>query len=365
MINTEPKQEGSLSSAVSEYGSIRAAARALDIPYSTFHDRLKKEDQGIPEGHNLRGVSTLYGPSGEIKAQWVKTQEDKVEQKQIMLEAIEAMKQDIPRQEPIPPQNHFQEDLLACYVVTDYHMGQLSWAGETGDKWDLPTAEATLIKWFSSAIQSAPSAKVGVFAQVGDFLHFDGLEPVTPTSGHVVDADAKYAQLVAAAIRTIRSVINMMLEKHEHVHIIMAEGNHDLASSVWLRALFEEKYDNEPRVTVDNTHIPYYVYPWGDTTLFFHHGHKKNVKNISKTLAGMYRKEYGQAEYVYAHTGHLHHVDVKEDQLMIVEQHPTLAGKDSHSVRGGYVSQRGANVITYSKKSGEVSRITIRPEIVQ
>ena len=41
------------------------------------------------------------------------------------------------------------------------------------------------------------------------------------------------------------------------------------------------------------------------------------------------------------------------------------AAKDAHSTRGGYISNRGASVISYHKKYGEVSRCTIRPEMVQ
>ena len=62
--------------------------------------------------------------------------------------------------------------------------------------------------------------------------------------------------------------------------------------------------------------------------------------------------------------GHLHHRDVKENSMMIVEQHTTLAAKDSFAARGGYLSKRGASQITYSKKYGEVARTTIRPEMI-
>jgi len=50
--------------------------------------------------------------------------------------------------------------------------------------------------------------------------------------------------------------------------------------------------------------------------------------------------------------------------MMIVEQHQTLAAKDSYSVRGGYASKRSASVITYSKEYGEVARQTFRPEMI-
>jgi hypothetical protein len=145
----------------------------------------------------------------------------------------------------------------------------------------------------------------------------------------------------------------------------MAEGNHDLASSVWLKELFVAFYEDEPRITVDNNPTPFHCFEWGETSLFFHHGHKKRLNDISKAFAGMYRDVFGRTKYSYAHMGHLHHKHVKEDQLMVVEQHQTLAAKDAHSARGGYISQRSASVITYSKKAGEVSRSIIRPEILK
>jgi len=49
---------------------------------------------------------------------------------------------------------------------------------------------------------------------------------------------------------------------------------------------------------------------------------------------------------------------------MIVEQHRTLAANDAYASRGGWLSGRSASVITYSKKFGEVSRLTISPEML-
>ena len=52
---------------------------------------------------------------------------------------------------------------------------------------------------------------------------------------------------------------------------------------------------------------------------------------------------------------------IKENFGLIVEQHQTLAPKDAYSAHGGYIAERGANAITYSKDHGEVSRVTVRP----
>ena len=44
--------------------------------------------------------------------------------------------------------------------------------------------------------------------------------------------------------------------------------------------------------------------------------------------------------------------------------HPSLSADDAYGVHGGWNSNRGANVITYDSKYGEVSRITTRPQFV-
>lgn len=357
-----------------KYKSNRAMASALGIDEKTVRRNLKKQikknelteklNDKIPHGQKLRGISTLYNADGEATMQWVKTNADLERQQEMLFETAKALAEELPKEKPIIYTGISNKDLCACYVISDYHLGMLSWPDETGENWNLDIAEDMLVKWFMSAIASASDAHTAVLCNLGDFLHWDGLDAVTPTSGHVLDADSRFPKIVSAAIRVLRRVVNLLLEAHEHVHIIMAEGNHDLSSSVWLRALFAEKYSENPRVTVDNSHNPYYAYEWGGTSLFFHHGHKKRINGISEVFAAMYRDMFGRTKYSYAHVGHLHHKEQKENGLMVIEQHQTLAAKDSHSVRGGYNSQRSASVITYHKQYGEVARQTFKPEMV-
>lgn len=247
------------------------------------------------------------------------------------------------------------------YAVTDYHLGMFAWKDESGEDWDTKMAEDMLIKWFEQAITSSPNAETAVFAQIGDFLHFDGMEAVTPTSKHVLDGDVRYQQLVRIAIRAIRKIVNMMLLKYKSIHLINVTGNHDMASAVWLRELFHTLYENEPRVTVDNTADLYHCHVWGSNCLFFNHGHKKKLGLLDAVFVSKFKKEFGSSKHVYAHTGHYHHEKVLETNLMIVEQHPTLAAKDAHSSGGGYASRRNARVISYHKDHGEVNRISQSP----
>ena len=364
-----------------EHGSQRKAAKALNVcagtiqgaltsvkkraalhGYSPEHNMLRI----VPEPFIVKGHSTLYDADGKPKLQWVKTSLDQQKLQEMAQAILVGMKDEIPKVKPCnPPTDSISNQILNCYVITDYHFGMLSWKEETGADWDLKIGEETIIKWFAQAIQQSPNAYQAVFAQLSDFLHFDGMDAVTPASKHLLDVDTRFAKVVRSAIRILRTVINMLLQKHQQVHIIMADANHDPVSQIWLREWFSAMYENEPRITVDTSPSPYNAYEFGKTALFFHHGHKRKVANVSEVFASQFREMFGRTKYAYAHMGHLHSIDVKENNLMIVEQHRTLAAPDAYSARGGWLSGRDAKVITYHRQFGEVSRLTINSDMLK
>lgn len=319
----------------------------------------------VAPGFLVKGVSTLYNDEGGVSAQWVKTTADQEAQRQMVEAAARAFATKIPRERPRPAPARTVADLCNVYVLTDYHLGMLAWGEETGTDWDTTIAEAMLVDWFAAAIAQAPASELAVFAQLGDFLHWDGMDAVTPASKHLLDADTRFQKLVRVAIRAIRRVIGMLLAKHQRVHVLMAEGNHDPASSIWLREWLAASFEDEPRVTVDTSPDPYYCVEHGKTALFFHHGHKRKPTNIDTVFAAKFREVFGRTQHAYAHMGHLHHIDVKETNLMVVEQHRTLAAPDAYASRGGWMSGRDAVVVTYSKEHGEVGRCRISSKMLE
>jgi hypothetical protein len=340
----------------------RAEARAARAGYSPEHDMTRT----VPDGFHVRGTSTLYDADGNQKIQWVKSSIDHERQRELMRAAIEALKGEIVPAMPVAsPQNTLSVNLLNQYTITDFHIGMYAWSEETGDDpWDTDIAERLLMAWFDRAIELAPDSDTAVFAQIGDFLHWDGMDAVTPASKHILDADTRFGKLVRVSIRVIRYCIAKLLTKHQSVHVLMADANHDPASEVWLRELLAAFYENEPRVTVDNSADSYYCVEWGETSLFYHHGHKRKPENIDNVFVAKYREVFGRTKYSYAHMGHMHHNFMKETNLMSVEQHRTLASRDAYASRGGYMSGRDAKVITYHKQYGEVSRLTISPDML-
>lgn len=319
----------------------------------------------VPDGYKIKGTSSLVDEFGNTKLQWVKTDTDAERQVELMKAVIEGMKSEITPVAPVKAVRAKRDDkLLNLYTVSDFHLGMLAWADESGDDWDMKIAEDLFSRWFDAAFQKAPDAGTGVINLLGDLAHFDSLDAVTPASGHVLDADTRYQKLVRYMIRMVRRVIDMALVKHKNVRLLIVQGNHDESGMIWLAEMFSTLYDNAPRVFVDTSPDVYKMVQHGKTTLFFHHGHKARFDAIEPVMIAKFRKAFGESVYSYAHVGHLHHQKIVESRNMIVEQHRTLAAKDAYASRGGWMSGRSANVITYSAEYGEVARLTISPEML-
>ncbi len=388
--------------AYREHGTLVKAAAALGIKKSAFHDSIKRAAEiGLlgpsptlpgyaiksltetPNGTYVRqtkeagpvyeptaglavkGKTTLVNAEGRVLTTHIMERADASAQRAALDAMVAALSESLPRVSIMPAPRGTNAELLNFFCLTDAHFGMLAWREETGADYDIEIAEQLVTDWFAAAIDLAPDAHTAVLAQLGDLAHYDSMETVTPASKHVLDSDSRLQKIIRVIIRTVRRVIDMLLQKHQHVHIIMAQGNHDPASSAWLREMLAAMYENEPRITVDNSPSLYYAYEWGKTAIFAHHGHKRGVNNVDATLAGMFREMYGRSKYAYAHIGHLHSDEGRKSGLMYVERHETLAAPDAYAAGGGWLSGRSAKVITYSKLHGEVSRLTLRPEMVK
>jgi hypothetical protein len=340
----------------------RLKARAALAGYSPGHDWTKP----VPPTHIAKGVSTYYDADGKVRGQWVKADVRRGEVERIVRAIAEDLASGVPREAPAPaPVEPRREELLTLYTLTDSHVGMLAWGKETGHDWDLDIAERVLTGCFEHMVAGSPASGVAIVNQLGDLLHQDGMQPITPTSGHILDADSRFEKVVKVAVRILRRVIAVALAKHDRVIVLMAEGNHDIASSVWLRTLFAALYENEPRVTVIDSPLPYYAVQHGETMLAFHHGHLKKNDQLPLLFASQFSQMWGLTAKRYCHTGHRHHVEEKEHSGMTVIQHPTLAARDAYAARGGWIAERQVSSLTYHKQWGQVSKITVVPEMLQ
>ena len=339
----------------------RIKGNAVKRGYSPEHDMTHV----VPEGYKVKGVSTYYNEDGKPTGQWVKSATDEERRAQALLEAVENAATALPKFKPAKPPKQVDENLASLLTITDFHLGMKAWKDSDGDDWDLKIARDVFLNAIHDMLNASPKSGTGILNQLGDFLHWDGLVQVTPTSGHHLTGDDRYSKLVELSISVMTEAVHMMLKNFGRVVVVQAEGNHDLASSVWMRKFIKHRFQEEPRVEVIDNEFPYYAYQHGEIMLGFHHGHKMRMAQLQKLFASepRFRKLWGASKHAYIHCGHLHHERVLDDAGCTVEQHPTLAARDNYASSHGYVSQRGAKVITYDKSDGEVHRVTVRPRL--
>jgi len=360
--------------AVEKHPTHTAAAAALGINRRSISDRLKVAarrgiapghfDQGVAPGYMMGKVTIHRDEHGIIKNTWERQHPDENQIHAAIEAAVEALSSTLVPAPPSAKVRFANEDLLTLYTFTDYHVGMLAWAKEGGADWDLKIAEELGVKAMNAMVCGAPKSKVGVVNIQGDFLHWDGLTAITPTHGHVLDADGRFGKVVDVAIKLIRQLVSEALTKHEEIILLICEGNHDLASSLWLRKLFALYYSNDPRITIHDSELPFYAMEWGNTMLGLHHGHMKKNESLGELFSAQFRPMWGRCPKVYIHTGHRHHKDVKDRAGCRIIQHPTLAARDAHCARGGWWSEREITAITYSKKFGWAGDYNVTPEMV-
>lgn len=365
--------------AVIEHGSNRQAAAALGVASTSVDRSLNSLRQtaarlGHAPGHFVNGVAPGFlmgkvtvqrAADGSVERTWERQSPEAIEMQAAMRAFVDGLKEEIIPVAASPAPIGGSDDLCNLITFTDYHMGMKAAASETGGDWDLDIAERTLCGSMALMIDRAPSAAHAVVNIQGDMLHTDGLLPVTPTHGHVLDAAGSYRHMVRTAARSIRALVALALAKHQTVHLVIAEGNHDEAGSMILAEMFALLYENEPRVTVNDSELPFYVHRFGDVMLAFHHGHKVKNEQLPLLFAAQFPRIWGETTKRFAHCGHRHHVDEKEYNGMTVVQHPTLAARDAYAARGGWIAERASQCITYHKRFGVVGRTVVCPEMLE
>lgn len=356
-------------------GNQTRAADALGIPRCTLQTRIKAAArQGIAPGHFNSGtapgfrmgkVTVQRNASGDVERTWERQSPDEAAWREAVEEMIAAAKEELPRLEPVAAPSPAESKLCNLFTLTDAHVGALAWHKEGGADWDLRIAERTILGAFSHMIATAPRAHVGVVAFLGDLMHQDSNRSLTPAHGHLLDADSRPRKIVSAVVRIMRQIVDMVLATHDEVHVVCGEGNHDeYTSGTVLPEVFSILYENEPRVTINDSVLPYYAFQWGSVMLAWHHGHKRAPTQLPLYFATAYPQIWGATTKRVAHCGHRHHIEEKEHSGMKVVQHSTLAARDAHAARGGWFSERQAIAITYHQDFGEVCRSTVTPEML-
>lgn len=360
--------------AVRDHGSNRKAASALGLNARTVDRRLERMRfrgyspehdmiRTVPDGYIVKGVSTMYREDGSIAGQWVKSSVDGLRREALMREAFEAIRSELKPLKPRKAKGKWTADILASYVIGDPHVGMRAWAEECGADWDLAIAQDVHRSVVDDLAERAMPAEQALLVNLGDLLHYDSMEAKTPRSGHMLDADGRYAKMIRVAVEVMLQAVESLLAKHRRVHVVNAIGNHDETGSQWLALLMQHLYSREPRVEVDASPSVFNYYRWGACLVGIHHGHTAKMDKLPGVMATDRATDWGETRHRYWWTGHIHNESVREFPGVMVESFGTLAERDAYATTGGWRSRQGMQLVYLHKEGGECGRLLSNPTI--
>lgn len=313
----------------------------------------------VPEPFYVKRRSQFLDGDGNVKHEWLISEQDADAKKLMVQEALEAMAQNLPKINARNKPDYVNADLMAVYPLGDPHIGMMAWGEESGQDWDLKIAEKYFCEVFDKLVKRAPACSEAVIVNLGDFFHADNLEAVTTRSGHSLDVDGRFAKMVRVGVKIIRQMIESSLQHHDKVRVINATGNHDDTSAMFLSVCLANIYENEPRVIIDTSPAPFHYFTWGNSLFGVHHGHSCKAERLPGVMAADQPKLWGASDYRYWLTGHIHHDTLKEYAGVTVESFRTLAAKDAYAAWGGYRAGQDSKALIVSKDGGIVERYIV------
>lgn len=358
--------------AVDKHGSPEKAAQALGLSGGTIRNSLKALQakaamhgyhpdsdmtRPVPAPYVVKGTSTLYNKEGQVAAQWVKTKLDETHAREAIEEWVRWLVEDAKGLSPSVAQPlHICSDLLTVYPMGDPHFGMHSWAAETGDNFDLKTAERLTYAAIDRLVNSAPPSETALILELGDFFHADNNMAVTPRSGNSLDVDNRWAKVMQVGLRAMVYVIQRAMEKHANVICRIVAGNHDPHSSYALALGLDAFFHGQDRVKIDLSSAPYWYYKFGKILIGTTHGDLCKTDKLPAIMAADRASDWGTTDFRYWYHGHIHHDSVKEFPGCMVESFRTLAAKDAWHSGAGYRSGRDMKALVLHKNHGEIER---------
>lgn len=312
-------------------------------------------------------LSTNYDSQGNVTQQWVSEKPEDIQREALWREFAKTLTEEIKPADPIELVNgeEIQDDLLACYPVGDHHLGMLSWDKETGADYDLKIGEKLLMSATDHLVRTIPPSSQALVVFLGDFLHYDSFEPVTPTSRNMLDSDGRYPKMVRVAIRTARYLIDSAARSHAKVQVIIEPGNHDLSTSIFLMECLNIYYENNPRITIDTSPRHYHYFEFGKNLVGTHHGHGAKKKDLPIIMATDQPEAWGRTVFRYIWTGHIHTDTTMDVAGCKVESMRVLAPVDAWAHQKGYRSSRDMKAIVLHRNHGEVARYIVNPSMFE
>ena len=314
--------------------------------------------------HSVRNAKT---GAWEERQQWVK--KETVTNIEDIAGVIKTTLQETLKYQPELPSQQTAawkpSDTFTVYPVGDHHLGMLSWPEETGGDYNVKIGTKLLEKATAYLLGKADERSDCLLVFLGDFMHFDSLEAVTPQNKNMLDSDSRYPIMARAAIRLMQTMIDMCAVRHNKVHCIVEQGNHDPTSAIMLREALHAHYVKVKRVNVDNAPGVFHYLRWQNNLIGTHHGHTvRQLATLPMIMAQDRKKEWAATDHRVFLTGHRHKDIVLDLVGCRVESVRILPPADAWAHESGYRPYRQMTSIQLHKKHGEIARHFVKPSML-
>lgn len=351
------KLEGVTRNAISQ------TLRVLRARAARMGDSKEADSLGLAaEGYFIKGKSTLYDAEGNIKVQWVKTQEDRELRHEALLDELELASErvrglSLPTRAP----KRLDSELLAIYPYGDPHVGMYAWSGDAEGDFDLNKAIILMTDATIALVASAPPAEKGLIVFLGDFYHADNQSNVTTRSGAQLDVDSRWLKVFRVGVNAAVSLIEIAKKKHKTVHVIVEIGNHDDHSALALAVCLSLFFKDDSRITIDQSGQRYHYYRFGQNLIGVHHGDLSKPTALPGIMAADRASDWGETIHRVWYTGHIHNQTRYDLAGCEVESFRILPPRDAWSQSMGYRSVgRSMDCIVRHVDRGEIARHTVR-----
>lgn len=364
--------------AIKEYGSGKAAERALGLGCDTINKALRRVkrraaeagyapesgiDHPVAEGFRLKGYSH-YTKTEAGEGIWLKTEAIRERYTAAIVAAIEASEPkaiDI----PAPRLDGFAAaDIIPWLNIGDAHIGMLAHQSETGANFDISIATAEILQAAFDLIDQAPNCERMVINDLGDGTHYENFKAMTEASGHAVDFDTRFPKMIRAYYDIMEAIIEKALHKAQTVDIIINQGNHSRTNDIHAAEHLRRLYSKTGRVNVLPNESPFIGYRMGKTFVLIHHGDKCKPEKLRGVMSTDFAIDWGEATFRYIDGGHVHHFSAKELEGAVWESFNNLAPMDKYAHDGGWRSKQAMTLVLRSRTYGDRGRIRMPVELV-
>jgi hypothetical protein len=311
----------------------------------------------LPDHFAVNEMSVLKDSDGRVLMQWDKIKRERREEMIELAQAIRKAFEDLRGTSTlVPAPEHPLENILTVYPLADLHLNMRSWEAETKDPYDLRIAESRFKTTMNNLIEQSLPTDEGLFLSLGDLFHMNDHKNVTPISGHRLDSDGSYGQMLRVGVRLIMWVIERLKIRHRIVRCRFLPGNHDPDATEALTVALALFYENDPRVIVVDDPSPHFFYRFGKVLLGATHGHTMTPEKMAMMLPVDCPVDWGLSIFRHIFFGHIHHKKVVEICGVLVESFNTIASKDGYAHGGGYRSDKVLTSIRFHRDLGQIGR---------